>query len=131
MRKNLFIPLLLFSFGCSSGEMISEHQKNDPLVGTWVVLRIEGNENKDRVIYNPDGTWTSLISVLSDRDEIGYWVNISDSKDFNSFEQSYRITFKEQTNQITGIFDEDFNSFIYEIDSDVINYTRQVEEINN
>ena len=87
MRKNLFIPLLLFSFGCSSGEMINEHQKNDPLVGTWDVIRIEGNENKDRVIYNPDGTWTSLISVLSDRDEIGYWVNISDSKDFNSLEQ--------------------------------------------
>ena len=125
MRKNIFIPLFLF--GCSSGEMIHELQKNDPLIGTWDVIRIEGNENKDRVIYNPEGTWTSLISVLSDRDEIGYWVNTSDSKYFNSLEQSYRITFKEQTNQITGIFDEDFNSFIYEIDGDVIMYSRQVE----
>lgn len=127
MRKNLFIPLLLFSFGCSSGEMIHELRKNDPLIGTWDVIRIEGNENKDRVIYNPEGTWTSLISVLSDRDEIGYWESTSDSKDFNRLKQSYSITFKEQTNQITGIFDEDFNSFIYEIDGDVIMYSRQVE----
>ncbi len=127
MRKNLFIPLFLFLIGCSSGEMIHEPQKNDPLIGTWDVIRIEGNENKDRVIYNPEGTWTSLISVLSDRDEIGYWENTSDSKDFNSLGQSYSITFKQQTNQITGIFDEDFNSFIYEIDGDVIMYSRQVE----
>lgn len=127
MRKNLFIPLFLFLFRCSSGEMIHELQKKDPLIGTWNVIRIEGNENKDRVIYNPEGTWTSLISVLSDRDEIGYWENTSDSKDFNSLEQSYSITFKEQINQITGIFDEDFNSFIYEIDGDVIMYSRQVE----
>jgi len=127
MRKNLFIPLFLFLFGCSPGEMIHELQKNDPLIGTWDVIRIEGNENKDRVIYNPEGTWTSLISVLSDREEIGYWENTSDSKDFKSLEQSYSITFKEQTNQITGIFDEDFNSFIYEIDGDVIMYSRQVE----
>ena len=48
-------------------------------------------------------------------------------KDFNRLKQSYSITFKEQTNQITGIFDEDFNSFIYEIDGDVIMYSRQVE----
>ena len=127
MRKNLFIQLFLFLFGCSSGEMIHELQKKDPLIGTWNVIRIEGNENKDRVIYNPEGTWTSLISVLSDRDEIGYWGNTSDSKDFNSLEQSYSITFKEQINLITGIFDEDFNSFIYEIDDDVIMYSRQVE----
>jgi len=53
--------------------------------------------------------------------------NTSDSKDFNSLEQSYSITFKEQINLITGIFDEDFNSFIYEIDDDVIMYSRQVE----
>ena len=107
--------------------MIHELRKNDPLIGTWDVIRIEGNENKDRVIYNPEGTWTSLISVLSDRDEIGYWESTSDSKDFNRLKQSYSINFKEQTNQITGIFDEDFNSFIYEIDGDVIMYSRQVE----
>ena len=125
MRKNLIIPLLLISLGCSSVEMNFDRQKNDPLIGTWNVLRIEDNENKDRVIYNPEGTWTSLISVLSDRDEIGYWLNISEIKDFNNLEQTYRITFKEQTNQIKGIFDNNFNSFVYEIDGDLVKYIRQ------
>ena len=125
MRKNLIIPLLLISLRCSSVEMNSDRQKNDPLIGTWNVLRIEDNENKDRVIYNPEGTWTSLISVLSDRDEIGYWLNISETKNFNNLEQTYRITFKEQTNQIKGIFDNNFNSFVYEIDGDLVKYIRQ------
>ena len=127
MRKKLFIPLLLFTFGCSSGEMIHEHQKNDPLIGTWDVIRIEANENKDRVIYNPEGTWTSLISVLSDRDEIGYWLNISESKDFNNTDQCYRIIFKKQNNEINGIFNDDFNSFVYEIDGEVIKYLKSPE----
>ena len=125
MKKNLIIPLLLISLGCSSVEMNFDHQKNDPLIGTWNVLRIEGNENKDRVIYNPEGTWTSLISVLSDRDEFGYWLNISETKDFNNLEQTYSITFKEQTNQIKGTFDSNFNSFVYQIDGDVIKYLKQ------
>ena len=127
MRKNLTIPLLLISLGCSSVEMNFDHQKNDPLIGTWNVLRIEGNENKDRVIYNPEGTWTSLISVLSDSDEFGYWLNISETKDFNNLEQTYSITFKEQTNQIKGTFDSNFNSFVYQIDGDVIKYLKQAD----
>ncbi len=125
MIKNLIIPLLLISLGCSSVEMYFDYQKNDPLIGTWDVLRIEDNENKDRVIYNPEGTWTSLISVLSDRDEIGYWLNVSETKDYNNLEQTYSITFKEQTNQIKGIFDNNFNSFVYQIDGAIIKYLRQ------
>ena len=125
MIKYLIIPLLFFSLGCSSEETNFKHQKNDPIIGTWNVLRIEDNQNKDKVVYNQEGTWTSLISVLSDRDEIGYWLNVSESKDFNSQEQTYSITFKEQTNQIKGIFDNNFNSFVYQIDGDVIKYLRQ------
>ena len=125
MIKYLIIPLLFFSLGCSSEETNFKHQKNDPIIGTWNVLRIEDNQNKDKVVYNQEGTWTSLISVLSDRDEIGYWLNVSESKDFNSQEQTYSITFKEQTNQIKGIFDNNFNSFVYKIDGDVIKYLRK------
>ena len=73
--------------------MGNEHQEKDPLVGTWDVVRFDTNEDRDRIIYRPEGTWTNLLSVVSDRDEIGYWLNISESKDFNNTDQSYLISF--------------------------------------
>lgn len=93
MKKQLLLSLLFLAFGCSSDEMGNEYQEKDPLVGTWDVVRLDTNEDRDRIIYRPEGTWTSLLSVVSDRDEIGYWLNISESKDFNNTDQSYLIFF--------------------------------------
>jgi hypothetical protein len=127
MKKQLLLSLLFLAFGCSSDEMGNEHKEKDPLVGTWNVVRLDNNEDRDRIIYRPEGTWTSLLSVVSDRDEIGYWLNISESKDFNNTDQSYRIIFKKQNNEINGIFNDDFNSFVYEIDGEVIKYLKSPE----
>ena len=127
MKKQLLLSLLFLAFGCSSDEMGNEHQEKDPLVGTWDVVRLDTNEDRDRIIYRPEGTWTSLLSVVSDRDEIGYWLNISESKDFNNTDQSYLISFKKQNNEINGIFNDDFNSFVYEIDGEVIKYLKSPE----
>ena len=107
--------------------MGNEHQEKDPLVGTWDVVRLDTNEDRDRIIYRPEGTWTSLLSVVSDRDEIGYWLNISESKNFNNTDQSYRIIFKKQNNEINGIFNDNFNSFVYEIDGEVIECLKSPE----
>ena len=73
--------------------MFFEPQEKNPLVGTWDGVTLDNNEDRDRIIYRPEGTWTSLLSVVSDRDEIGYWLNISESKDFNNTDQSYLIFF--------------------------------------
>ena len=127
MKECLLIPLLFLIFACSSEEIEAEIQGYDPLVGSWDVIRLDTNENRDRVIYRPEGTWTSLLSVVSDREETGYWLNISENKDFNSINQSYSITFKEQKNEINGIYNNDFNSFIYEIDGEVIKYVKNLE----
>ena len=127
MKKQLLLSLLFLALGCSSDEMDNEHQEKDPLVGTWDVVRLDTNEDRDRIIYRPEGTWTSLLSVVSDRDEIGYWLNISESKDFNNTAQSYRITFKKRNNEINGIFNDDYNSFVYEIDGEIIKYLKSPE----
>ena len=127
MKKDLLIPLVFLIFACHSEEMKVELQKYDPLVGSWDVIRLDTNEDRDRVIYRPEGTWTSLLSVVSDSEEIGYWSNISESKDFNSTNQSYSITFKEQKNEINGVYNDDFNSFIYEIDGEVIKSVKILE----
>ena len=91
------------------------------------VIRLDTNEYRDKVIYRPEGTWTSLLSVVSDREETGYWLNISENKDYNSINQSYSITFKEQNNEINGIYNNDFNSFVYGIDGEVIKYVKNLE----
>ena len=99
----------------------------DPIVGSWNVIRVDTNEERDRVIYRPEGTWSSLLSVVSDREEIGYWSNISEREDFNNINQSYSITFKEQKNEINGVYNNDFNSFVYEIDGEVVKYVKILE----
>ena len=127
--KGYLLHLLLFLiFACSSEEMKVELQTyNDPLVGSWNVIRLDTNEDRDRIIYRPEGTWTSLLSVVSDREEIGYWSNISENKDFNSTSQSYNIIFKDQKNEIDGVYNDDFNSFIYEINGEIIKYVKNLE----
>ncbi len=127
MKEYLFSPLLFLIFACSSEEMEGKFQGYDPLVGSWDVIRLDTNEDRDRVIYRPEGTWTSLLSVVSDREETGYWLNITENKDFNNINQSYSITFKEQKNEINGIYNDDFNSFVYEIDGEVVKYVKNLE----
>ena len=56
MKKQLLLSLLFLAFGCSSDEMGNEHQEKDPLVGTWDVVRLDTNEDRDRIIYRPEGT---------------------------------------------------------------------------
>ena len=127
MKKHLLFLLLFLILACSSEEIEVELQGYDPLVGSWDVIRLDTNEYRDRVIYRPEGTWTSLLSVVSDREETGYWLNISENKDYNSINQSYSITFKEQKNEINGIYNNDFNSFVYEIEGEVIKYVKNLE----
>jgi len=126
MKKNLLILLLFLIFACYSEKMV-ELQRDDPIVGSWNVIRLDTNEERDRVIYRPEGTWSSLLSVVSDREEIGYWSNISEGEDFNNINQSYIITFKEQKNEINGVYNDDFNSFVYEIDGEVVKYVKILE----
>ena len=127
MKKNLLILLLFLIFACYSEKMKVELQRDDPIVGSWNVIRLDTNEERDRVIYRPEGTWSSLLSVVSDREEIGYWSNISEGEDFNNINQSYIITFKEQKNEINGVYNDDFNSFVYEIDGEVVKYVKILE----
>lgn len=128
MKGYLSHLLLFLIFACSSEEIRVElSMHNDPLVGSWNVIRLDTNEDRDRIIYRPEGTWTSLLSVVSDREEIGYWSNISENKDYNSTSQSYNIIFKEQKNEIDGVYNDDFNSFIYEINGEVIKYVKNLE----
>ena len=127
MKKYLLYPLLFLIFACSSEEMEGELQGHDPLVGSWDVIGLDTNELRDRVIYRPEGTWISLLSVVSDREETGYWLNISENKDYNSINQSYSITFKEQNNEINGVYNNDFNSFVYEIEGEIIKYVKNLE----
>tara|TARA_B100001063_G_C16278664_1_gene318069 strand:+ start:80 stop:463 length:384 start_codon:yes stop_codon:yes gene_type:complete len=127
MKKYLIFPLLFLILACSSEEMEVEFHGYDPLVGSWDVIRLDTNEDRDRIIYRPEGTWTSLLSVVSDREETGYWLNITENKDFSNINQSYSITFKEQKNEINGIYNDDFNSFVYEIDGEVIKYVKKLE----
>ena len=127
MKKYLLFPLLFLIFACSSEEMKCELQGYDPLVGSWDVIGLDTNELRDKVIYRPEGTWISLLSVVSDREETGYWLNISENKDYNSINQSYSITFKEQNNEINGVYNNDFNSFVYEIEGEIIKYVKNLE----
>tara|TARA_B100000886_G_scaffold290823_1_gene216217 strand:+ start:399 stop:782 length:384 start_codon:yes stop_codon:yes gene_type:complete len=127
MKKNLLILLLFLISACYSEKMKVELQRDDPIVGSWNVIRLDTNEERDRVIYRPEGTWSSLLSVVSDREEIGYWSNISEGEDFNNINQSYIITFKEQKNEINGVYNDDFNSFVYEIDGEVVKYVKILE----
>ena len=63
MKEYLLFLLLFLIFACSSEETDAEIQGYDPLVGSWDVIRLDTNENRDRIIYRPEGTWTSLLSV--------------------------------------------------------------------